>query len=142
MEWLADYGVIGLFVAAFLAATVLPLSSELVLVALLLAGSPGPLLVAVATVGNVLGAVTGYALGWWGGPPLLHRWLRVGEADLQRARHYYRRYGHASLLLSGVPIIGDPLTLLAGILRAPLWLFLVWVTLGKLGRYLLVAAMV
>jgi membrane protein YqaA with SNARE-associated domain len=129
----------GLFLAAFLAATLLPMQSEAALVALLLADYPPWLLVAVASAGNVLGST----VNWWLGRGLLRfqdrRWFPVSPAALERAGRRYRRYGRWSLLLSWVPVIGDPLTLVAGVMREPLRVFLPLVALAKTGRYLVLA---
>lgn len=125
----------GLFLTAFLAATVLPAQSEALLVALLLADHSPWLLVAVATAGNVLGSV----VNWWLGRGIERfrnrRWFPVGPAALARAQRWYARVGKWSLLLSWVPVIGDPLTLVAGVMREPLPVFVLLVTLAKLGRY-------
>jgi len=142
VQWLLEYGVVGLFFASFLAATVLPLSSEFMLGLLVANGVDPVLVVIVATVGNVLGSLTCYALGAWGSQTLLQRWLKLSDDELHRARNRFNHYGSASLLLAWVPIVGDPLTVVAGVMRTPLWLFLVLVSVGKLGRYLLVAAIV
>jgi membrane protein YqaA with SNARE-associated domain len=127
---------IGLFFAAFGAATLLPLQSEALLVGLLLSGEYWLWsLWAVATLGNVLGSL----LNWWLGLGLERfrerRWFPVSPAHLDKARVHYQRYGHWSLLLSWVPLIGDPLTLVAGVMREPLWRFLLIVTLAKGARY-------
>lgn len=129
----------GLFLTAFLAATVLPAQSEALLVALLLADHPPWLLVAVASAGNVLGSV----VNWWLGRGIERfrnrRWFPVGPAALARAQRWYARVGKWSLLLSWVPVIGDPLTLVAGVMREPLPVFVLLVTLAKLGRYVVLA---
>jgi membrane protein YqaA with SNARE-associated domain len=131
----------GLFAASFLAATVFPFQSELVLLGLLLGGDyPWPALLAVATVGNVLGAVVNWGLGRF----LLHfrdrRWFPVKPQVYARVERWYRRYGVWSLLLAWLPVVGDPLTVVAGALRANLALFVVLVTVGKLGRYAVLVA--
>ncbi len=131
----------GLFVAAFGAATLLPLQSEAVLVTLLLEGTHGwGLLLAVATLGNVLGAM----LNAWLGRGLARfrdrRWFPVSPATLASAEARYRRWGWPSLLLSWVPVVGDPLTLVAGVLREPWWRFVLVVTLAKGGRYVVLVA--
>ncbi|MCU1747853.1 YqaA family protein [Pseudomonas sp. 6D_7.1_Bac1] len=129
-------GYLGLFFAAFGAATLLPLQSEAVLVGLLLNGQYWLwLLLAVATVGNVLGSL----VNWWLGRGIerfkARRWFPVSPEHLEKARVRYQRYGHWSLLLSWVPIIGDPLTLVAGMMREPMGRFLLIVTLAKSARY-------
>ncbi len=134
MTSLAAYA--GLFAASFLAATILPFQSELVLVGLLLSGDhPWPVLLAVATVGNVLGAVVNWGLGRF----FIHfrdrRWFPVKPETYAKVERWYARYGVWSLLFAWLPIGGDPLTVVAGALRTNLALFLVLVTVGKLGRY-------
>lgn len=132
----------GLFFAAFLAATLLPMQSEAVLVALQLAGRPPWLLVLVAGTGNVLGA----CVNWWLGRQVERfrgrRWFPASPAQLRRARGWYARWGRWSLLLSWLPVVGDPLTLVAGVMREPLKTFVALVALAKFGRYAVLAAAV
>ncbi len=133
----------GLFLTAFAAASLLPLQSEAMLLALLSFGDHTPwLLIAVATAGNVLGSV----LNWWLGRYIERfqdrRWFPVKPERLEQARHHYQRFGHWSLLLSWAPVIGDPLTMVAGLMREPLGRFLLLVLIAKLGRYLAVASVV
>lgn len=131
---------IGLFFSAFVAATVFPMQSEAVFVALLV-GDRHPIfaLLTVATVGNVLGSV----VNWYLGRLLLRfrerRWFPASETQLERAEAWYRSYGRWSLLASWMPIIGDPLTVVAGVFREPLGLFLLLVTIAKGGRYCILA---
>ena len=132
---------IGLFVAAFGAATLLPMQSEAVLVGMLLADRyVVSTLLAVATVGNVLGSALNWLLGRSVERFRHKRWFPVSESKLEKAQHSYLRYGRWSLLLSWVPIIGDPLTVVAGVMREPLWSFLLIVTLAKGVRYLALTA--
>ncbi|MDX8480479.1 YqaA family protein [Mesorhizobium sp. VK24D] len=136
---LAAFG--GLFLAAFAAATILPLQSEAVLVGLLLAGTHSPLaLVLVATIGNVLGSAVNWLLGRGIDRFRDSKWFPAKPAALDRAAARYHRYGRWSLLLSWAPVIGDPLTVMAGVLREPLWSFLAIVTVAKASRYLALAA--
>ena len=131
----------GLFSAALLAATLFPAQSELVLAGLLVAGNQPPwALVAVATVGNVLGSTINWGLGRYLEHFQDRRWFPVKPRSLHKAERWYHRYGRWSLLLSWAPFIGDPLTLVAGVLREPFSSFIVIVTLAKLGRYLVLTA--
>ncbi|MGY2372970.1 YqaA family protein [Pseudomonas sp. SDO524_S393] len=135
-------GYLGLFVAAFGAATLLPLQSEAALVGLLLNGQYSLwLLLGVATLGNVLGSVVNGWLGRWIEHFKDRRWFPVNDKQLDKARRHYARWGHWTLLLSWVPIIGDPLTLVAGVMREPWWRFLLLVTLAKGLRYGVLAAL-
>lgn len=137
-EW-GEY--LGLFVAAFGAASLLPMQSEAVLVALLLKGSQSAWgLLAVATAGNVLGALLNWEFGRQIERFRERRWFPASPAQLERAQRWYQRYGRWSLLLSWLPIVGDPLTLIAGMLRESLWRFLALVTLAKGSRYVMLYA--
>ena len=132
---------IGLFVAAFGAATLLPMQSEAVLVGMLLSDRyVVSSLLAVATVGNVLGSALNWLLGRSVERFRHKRWFPVSESKLEKAQQSYLRYGRWSLLLSWVPIIGDPLTVVAGVMREPLWSVLLIVTLAKGLRYLVLTA--
>ncbi len=131
----------GLFLAALMAATVLPMQSEAALVALLVAGAhPAWLLVAIAGLGNVLGSVVNWLIGRGIERFRDRTWFPVKPAALARAQGWYRRYGKWSLLLSWAPIVGDPLTVVAGLAREPLPVFLLLVTIAKFGRYMVLAA--
>lgn len=136
MEFFSELGYFGLFVAAFLAATILPLSSEVVLSALLLSGLSPIALIAIATTGNVLGSLTNYALGYWASLAVIKKWLRISEQEFVQAEQRFVKYGLFSLFFAWVPIIGDPLTVIAGVLRIRLLWFVILVTVGKLMRYI------
>ena len=135
-------GYVGLFSSAFLAATILPFSSEAVLAGLTAAGGYDLLLLwGVATLGNTLGAMVNWTLGRW----CLHwqgrKWFPFKEDDLDKADRWFSKWGVWSLLLSWVPVIGDPITFAAGFLRVNFWLFTVLVVIAKGGRYLAVLAL-
>ncbi len=142
MEFLATAPYTGLYLLSFLAATLLPLGSEWLLVTLLLKGLPAPTLIAVATLGNTLGACTTYVIGRWGSDCLERRVLRIDNLQRARAERFYRRFGCWSLLLSWLPVIGDPLCLVGGLLRVPFRYFLPLTAAGKFGRYLALALLV
>jgi membrane protein YqaA with SNARE-associated domain len=138
MDDLAILG--GLFAISFVAATILPAQSEAVLVGLLVAGTHSPLLlVGVASLGNVLGAVVNWALGRGIERFRNRRWFPVSPSMLDRATGWYRRWGRWSLLVSWAPFGGDALTVAAGVLREPLWSFVLLVTIDKTARYLVLA---
>lgn len=129
-----------MFVSAFVSATLLPFASEAVLVGELRSGLGSTAgLVTIATIGNVGGST----LNWWMGRAVHRfkgrRWFPFKADDIARATERFSRYGPWLLLLSWVPVIGDPLTLVAGILRVPLGVFLVLVTIGKAARYIVIA---
>ncbi|MCF8259489.1 MAG: DedA family protein [Melioribacteraceae bacterium] len=142
LEYLTEYGYQGLFLASFLAATILPLSSELVLTYLLANGFDPVYVVIIATIGNTLGAVTNYAIGFGGSILLVRKVLRISELEFEKTRKRFEKYGIISLLFAWVPIIGDPLTVVAGSLKINFSLFLLLVTIGKFLRYLVVAYLV
>lgn len=130
---------LGLFFSAFGAATLLPLQSEAVLVTTLSLGQHSAvLLIAVASVGNILGS----CVNWWLGLHIQRyqdrTWFPVSAHQLQRAQQFYQKYGQYSLLLSWLPVIGDPLTLIAGVMRSRFLPFLIWVSVAKIGRYICV----
>jgi membrane protein YqaA with SNARE-associated domain len=138
-DFFTSHGYLALFMLSFLASTILPLGSEWLLVALVMNGHDPVLSVAVATVGNTLGACTTYGIGLYGGPFLISRILRISDEAQQKAESLYTRYGSWSLLLSWVPIVGDPICLVGGILRIRFGRFFTLVVTGKLARYAIVS---
>ncbi|MEK1895105.1 MAG: YqaA family protein [Rhizobium sp.] len=131
----------GLFLVAFAAATIFPMQSEAGLVVLILAKQyPVLALIAVATVGNVLGSAVNWLLGVGIERLRAKRWFPVSQPALDKAQRWYRRYGKWSLLLSWMPVIGDPITVVAGVLREPFPIFLLLVTIAKTARYGVLAA--
>jgi membrane protein YqaA with SNARE-associated domain len=130
-----------LFAVAFLAATILPAQSELGLVGLILSEDYAlPVLIGVASAGNTLGAVVNWFIGRYVNQLQDRKWFPATPKQLEKATEWYGKYGRWSLLLSWMPIIGDPLTLAAGVLREPFLSFLVLVGVAKLTRYIVVAA--
>lgn len=128
-----------LFLSAFGAATLLPLQSEAVLVGLLLqAKHSAYLLLVVATVGNVLGSCVNWYLGLRIERFKDKKWFPVSEKNMLKAEKIYQKYGFWSLLLSWTPIIGDPITLIAGLMKENFWRFLFIVSLAKAGRYVFI----
>ncbi len=126
-----------LLIISFLAATILPLSSELVLSTMLLTDSFDKyLLLVVASFGNIFGS----SVNWYLGKKILifmdKKWFPVNEKQIAKSEMYFKKYGIWSLLLSWVPIIGDPLTVIAGILKINFFTFLLLVSISKTSRYI------
>lgn len=138
-EFLVANGYPALFLLSLLASTLIPLGSEWLLVALLLKGfAPFPVLL-VASVGNILGACITYFIGIYGSSFLTSKVLRMDEDDCARAERFFARYGSLSLLVSWLPVIGDPLCLIAGMMRVAFGRFAILVATGKVARYAAVA---
>lgn len=124
-----------LFASAFLAATILPFYSEVLLYALLRDGGDPVALVVIATLGNTLGAVVNWVLGRYLLRFRNRRWFYFSREQMSSAQRWFQRYGFWSLLLAWMPVGGDALTLIAGIMKVRLWLFLLLVGTGKALRY-------
>lgn len=128
-----------LFLSAFGAATLLPLQSEAVLVGLLLQDQYSVIaLIAAASIGNVLGSCVNWYLGLKIEQFKDRKWFPVSPEKMAKATQMYQKYGYWSLLLSWMPVIGDPITLIAGLLRENLYRFLLIVSLAKTGRYIFI----
>lgn len=128
-----------LFISAFGAATLLPLQSEAVLVSLLLQNKYTVFgLIAIASLGNVLGSCVNWYLGIKIEQFKNRKWFPISAAKMAKAEVMYQKYGYWSLLLSWMPIIGDPITLVAGLLKENFYRFLLIVSIAKTGRYVFV----
>jgi len=130
---------LSLFVISFLAATILPFSSELTLAGLIATSSyDNLLLLIVASLGNILGSVVNWILGFYSRNLSKKKWFPFKDQQIEQSTSWFNRFGKWSLLLAWVPIIGDPLTLAAGLLRVKFIEFLTFVAIGKVGRYFLI----
>lgn len=127
-----------LFTICFLAATLLPLGSEVTVAGMAAAEKNFWVIWIVASLGNYLGAFANYAVGRWGGKWCLRRYFDTSPAALEKARRWYSHWGHPTLFFAWLPVIGDPLTVLAGILNVHPLLFTLWVLPGKAIRYWIV----
>jgi len=129
----------GLFMLAFSAATLLPGGSEAALLGMsALSTHSIPTLLIVASIGNTLGSVLNYGLGRFALHYQDRKWFPVSHADLGKAQDWFAHWGQWSLLLAWAPIIGDPLTLAAGIMQMRFWRFLVLVAISKITRYMVI----
>jgi membrane protein YqaA with SNARE-associated domain len=134
-ELVTHFGYFGLLLASFLAATLLPFSSELIVLGMAQLGFNKGLILLCATTGNCLGALTNYYVGKVGDRFILARYLSRDDATVQKAQRIYQRWGAPILFFSWLPIIGDPLTVIPGLLHCPLPTFAFWVILGRALRY-------
>jgi membrane protein YqaA with SNARE-associated domain len=128
----------GLFLASLLAATLFPLGSEAMVAAMAAKGFAPLAILVTATLGNTLGAWVNYLIGLFGDRFILSRWVRFDPKRRDRAEGLIRRWGSPLLVLAWLPVIGDPLTLVAGVVRIPPVPFTLWVAIGKGARYALV----
>ena len=132
-----------LFIISFLAATILPLSSEIVLTTMLLTNLfEKNILLIVASSGNILGSI----FNWYLGKKITifqdRKWFPVSPEQLNKSQKYFQKYGLWSLLLAWVPVIGDPLTLLAGVLKVRFSIFFILVSISKISRYIFIIYLV
>ena len=137
--FIEEHAILALFVLSFLASTLLPLGSEWLLILLLTRNHDPAGLVLVAAVGNTLGACTTYLVGFFGSDWLVEKLLRVDREKQHRAEKTYARYGAWSLLFSWVPVVGDPLCLVGGLLKVGFARYVLLVASGKFIRYAVVA---
>ena len=130
---------LSLFAISFLAATILPFSSELTLAGLIATSNfDNLLLLIVASFGNILGSVVNWVLGFYSRNLTTKKWFPFKDKQIENSSKWFSKFGKWSLLFAWLPIIGDPLTLVAGLLRVRFLDFIILVTIGKVSRYLLI----
>lgn len=139
IEILTDYGYIGMFISAFLAGSIFPLSSELVMLGLLAAGLDPWQLVAYGTIGNTLGSMFNYWIGSLGRIDWIEKYLHVKKKELDRAQRFLAGRGAWMGFFAFLPVIGEGITIVLGLMRANVILTTVSVTIGKFARYSLLA---
>ncbi len=137
MEFLLSYGYMGMLVAAFLAASILPFSSEAVMVGLQAAGLDPIFLIVYGTIGNVLGSMFNYTIGRLGKMEWIEKYLHVKKEDLDKAHRFMAGRGAWMGLLSVIPVVGDVITVALGLMRANVIIVVISVTISKLLRYVL-----
>ena len=130
---------LSLLFISFLAATILPFSSELTLAGLISTSNYDNLLLLVfASFGNVLGSVFNWGLGFYARNLTIKRWFPFKETQIERSSKWFSKFGKWSLLFAWVPIVGDPLTFVAGLLRVRFFDFIILVAIGKVSRYVII----
>ena len=137
MTFLVSYGYMGMLIAAFLAASILPFSSEAVMVGLQAAGLDPVALIAYGTIGNVLGSMFNYTIGRLGKMEWIEKYMHVKKEDLDKAHKFMAGKGAWMGLLSVIPVIGDVITVALGLMRANVVIVVISVTISKLARYML-----
>jgi len=134
MEWI-ELGFLGLFAATFLAATVVPFSSEAVLAGLILADFDPTSCLIVATLGNTLGGLTSFGLGYLGNWRWINRYLKVDESSVNKWKQTVDKFGSYTALLCWLPFVGDLIAITLGLFKASVWRVTIWMTVGKAARY-------
>ena len=130
---------LSLFTVSFLVATIIPFGSEMYFATLLAMGNYNSLLLLIAaSIGNILGSVFNWICGYYAAYFLKKKWFPIKQKQIDKASIFFTKYGKWSLLLGWVPFIGDPITFVAGTLRYSFFPFLILVSIGKVGRYLVV----
>jgi membrane protein YqaA with SNARE-associated domain len=137
IEFLTGYGYLGMLLASFLAGSVFPFSSEVVMTALMATGLDPLKLAVYGTVGNVLGSVLNYGVGRLGKVEWFERYLHVKPRDMQRAERFMAGRGAWMGFFAFLPIIGSAITILLGLMRANVVITFVAITLGKVFRYII-----
>lgn len=141
-ELLIEYSYISMFILGFLAATVLPIASEWLLSVLLVQGADAVGVVIAGTLGNFLGALTTYGVGYYFSDYALKKLLKLGEKKRRKTENFYHKYGAYSLLLSWAPVVGDILCLIGGLMKISIFKFSFFVFIGKLLRYSVLAMLI
>lgn len=139
-DFFIQYGYLGMALASFLAGTFVPFSSEAVMGALLVTTGMDPLLTIISgTIGNVLGSMFNYYVGRIWNIHQISRWMHVKVDKLQKTQNYVERKGSWIALFSFLPTIGTCISIALGLLRANVWLVLIYSAIGKFLRYVVIA---
>ena len=136
-------GYLSLFTISFLAATILPFSSELMLASMLsIENYNRTLLITFSSLGNILGSVFNWVLGFYFMKLQNKKWFPFNKKQISKSSLWFEKYGKWSLLFAWVPIIGDPLTFVAGTMKTNFFIFLILVGIGKISRYFIISLLV
>lgn len=138
IQFLVDWGYIGLFIAALAAGSILPFSSEVVLTILVQMGADPWICAVSATIGNTLGGLICYWLGWLGNPEWIEKWLKVDHQQLNKVSRFVEKYGAWMGFFSILPWVGDAIVVLLGLMRSNVYLTTITMFIGKAARYIAV----
>jgi len=136
LDWLTQYGYFGLFLGSFIAATLVPLSSEGIMIALIYAGLDIKLCIIVATFGNWFGSLSSFGLGYAGRIDLIEKWLHIKEDKIKKWEPRVEKYSVWMALLSWLPFIGDVMSVALGFFRCHFGKMALCIFIGKLIRYI------
>lgn len=142
MENWVEFGYFGLFFASFLAATILPFSSEALLLAMIVGGFDGVTVVMVASLGNWLGGMSSYGLGYWGNWHWIETKLKVKKTNVEGLKMWIDKYGVYSALICWLPIFGDPLAIALGVFRTNVVVVSLLMFIGKFLRYFFIYTLI
>jgi membrane protein YqaA with SNARE-associated domain len=137
-QFFIDWGYIGLFISAFVAGSILPFSSEVVLTVLVQMGADPTLCLISASVGNTLGGLVCYWLGYLGNMEWIERWLKIDKQKMDKVSGFVKRYGAGMGLFGVLPWVGEVIIVLLGLMRANVYITTVTMFIGKFIRYLLI----
>lgn len=140
IQFMTEWGYWGMFVSAFLAGTILPFSSEAVLLACVGFGLDPVASTLATTAGNVLGGLTCYWIGHLGKMEWIEKYLKVDQKQMERAKRFIHGRGSWIALFSFLPVIGDAILIVLGLMRANVWIVTLSMSIGKLGRYAILVA--
>lgn len=135
MSYLFELGYLGLFLASFLAATVVPFSSDTIVVAMVATGYNSILTILIATIGNTIGGLSSYAIGWFGKWDWIEKYLKIKREKLEKMQIRIKKYTALAAFLTWLPIIGDIIAVALGLLKINVYKVTVYMTIGKLARY-------
>jgi len=135
MEYFLTWGYLGLFLGSFLAATILPFSSEILVTGMLLAGAPPLYVLIVATIGNWLGSLSTYGIGWLGKWEWIEKWLKTPREKIEKQQEKIAKYGSLLAFLVWVPVVGDVFALALGFYKVNFIKCSIFMLIGKFLRY-------
>lgn len=137
-QFFIDWGYIGLFISAFVAGSILPFSSEVVLTVLVQMGADPTVCLLSASVGNTAGGLVCYGLGYLGNMEWIERWLKIDKQKMDKVSGFVKRYGAVMGLFGVLPWIGEVIIVLLGLMRANVYITTFTMFIGKFIRYLLI----
>ena len=137
-QFFIDWGYIGLFISAFVAGSILPFSSEVVLTVLVQMGADPTVCLLSASVGNTAGGLVCYWLGYLGNMERIERWLKIDKQKMDKVSGFVKRYGAAMGLFGVLPWVGEVIIVLLGLMRANVYITTFTMFIGKFIRYLLI----